>query len=82
VQQVEREVAEFLAEHLLPQLEEDLYRSGDSHDAGFARALAERDWIEPGWDPDGASADLDLLASYVLEDRLTKADGAGRGCGC
>ena len=49
-QDVEREVAEFLAANLPPELDDRLYRDGESHDPGFARALAERDWIAPGHD--------------------------------
>jgi alkylation response protein AidB-like acyl-CoA dehydrogenase len=69
-----QEVAAFLAEHLPPELEEQVYASGVMHDDGFVRALAERDWIVPGRDPDGAAADLDADSIHVLGDAITKAD--------
>ena len=42
VEALRAEVRDFLAEHLTPELEERLYRSGVSHDDDFARALGER----------------------------------------
>jgi alkylation response protein AidB-like acyl-CoA dehydrogenase len=72
--QLQREVRAFLEAHLPPELDEHVYRSGVSHDDGFARALAERDWITPGWDPAGRSADFDRFDVHVLEDELTKAE--------
>ena len=44
------------------------------HDDAFVRALAERDWIVPGRDPDGPGAELDADAIHVLGDALTRAD--------
>lgn len=73
-EQLRQEVAEFLAQHLPPELEDRMYESGVMHDDGFVRALAERDWIVPGRDPDGAAADLDADAIHVLTDALTRAD--------
>jgi alkylation response protein AidB-like acyl-CoA dehydrogenase len=68
------EMAEFLAAHLPPELEEQMYATGVMHDDAFVRALAERDWIVPGRDPDGPGAELDADAIHVLTDALTKAD--------
>jgi alkylation response protein AidB-like acyl-CoA dehydrogenase len=71
---VEREVAEFLDANLPPELDAELYRSGESHHAGFARALAERDWVAPGWDAAGPAADFDPFDLHVLDYELTKAE--------
>jgi alkylation response protein AidB-like acyl-CoA dehydrogenase len=72
--QLEGEIATFLDEHFPPELAEQVYRSGVSHDAGFAAAMAERDWIEPGWDPEGAAHDYGPFEAHMLEDRLSKAE--------
>jgi alkylation response protein AidB-like acyl-CoA dehydrogenase len=71
---LEDEVTEFLDEHLPPALAEEVYRSGVSHDDGFAAALAEKDWIFPGWDPQGRAADIGRFGVHVLDDRLTKVE--------
>ncbi len=39
VEALRAQVREFLADHLTPELEERLYRSGVSHDDEFVRAL-------------------------------------------
>ena len=67
------EVREFLAEHLTPELEERLYRSGVSHDDDFARALGARNWIAPEWSRGGYEA-LDVPSAHAVLDELTKAD--------
>ena len=40
-------------EHLTPELEDELYEPGVTHDDGFARALGERHWIAADWDREG-----------------------------
>jgi alkylation response protein AidB-like acyl-CoA dehydrogenase len=68
-----QEVRDFLAGHLGPELEEEIYTSGVSHDDGFARALGERNWISPDWPREG----FDVLGAeelHVLEQELTWAD--------
>jgi alkylation response protein AidB-like acyl-CoA dehydrogenase len=72
--ELEQEVERFIEANLPPELDDELYRSGVSHDDGFARALAERDWIYSGWDPDGPAADLDPFETHLLEDALEKAE--------
>jgi 3-oxocholest-4-en-26-oyl-CoA dehydrogenase alpha subunit len=72
--ELRRELDDFLAVHLPPELDDQIYASGESHDAGFVAALGQRDWIAPGWDPDGAAADLDPDSLHVLGDALTKVD--------
>jgi 3-oxocholest-4-en-26-oyl-CoA dehydrogenase alpha subunit len=71
---VAREVAEFLAANLPPELDDEIYRNGESHHVGFARAMAERDWVAPGWDGDGPAADLDPFDLHVLDYELTRAE--------
>ena len=67
------EIRAFLAEHLPPALEDELYTSGVAHDDEFARALGERNWIAPEWPRDDFEA-LDPLGVHVLLEELTKAD--------
>ncbi len=71
---VEQEVVEFLDANLPPELDDDIYRSGESHHAGFARALADRDWVAPGWDAAGPAADLGPFDLHLLDYELTKAE--------
>jgi 3-oxocholest-4-en-26-oyl-CoA dehydrogenase alpha subunit len=73
VEAFRKQIAAFLAEHLPPALEKELYISGVSHDADFARALGERNWIAPEWPREGFEA-LDPLNVHVLRDELTKAE--------
>jgi alkylation response protein AidB-like acyl-CoA dehydrogenase len=73
-EELQAEVARFVQANLPAELDDEIYRSGVSHDDGFARALAERDWIYSGWDPDGAAADLDPYEIHLLEDALEKAE--------
>ena len=66
-------VSAFLTRHLPAELEDRLYVSGVLHDAAFARALGERNWIMP----DRAAADVEPLSSeqiHVLTEELTRAD--------
>jgi alkylation response protein AidB-like acyl-CoA dehydrogenase len=65
------EITDFLAQHLPPELEEQVYRTGVSHDDGFVAALSERGWVKPGHDPDGRGADLGPYEDHRLESRLT-----------
>jgi alkylation response protein AidB-like acyl-CoA dehydrogenase len=74
VRQIRDEVLAFLGEHLTAADAERIYTSGVSHDDDFARALAARDWISPGLDPDGSGAHLDAFAVQAIEDELTKAE--------
>ena len=73
VEALRTEIRAFLAEHLPPALEDELYTSGVAHDDDFARALGERNWIAPEWPRDGFEA-MDPLGVHVLLEELTKAD--------
>jgi alkylation response protein AidB-like acyl-CoA dehydrogenase len=73
VEALRAEVRRFLAEHLTPELEERLYRSGVSHDDEVARALGARNWIAPEWSRPGFEA-LDVPSVHAVLDELTKAD--------
>ncbi len=44
-----REVREFMAVHLTPEVRWRTYRSGTIHDWHFHRALADRGWIALSW---------------------------------
>jgi alkylation response protein AidB-like acyl-CoA dehydrogenase len=73
VEAVRAQVRDFLAEHLTPELEERVYRSGVSHDDDFVRAVGERNWIAPEWSREGFDA-LDAFSAHAVLDELTKAD--------
>ncbi len=73
VEALRAQVREFLADHLTPELEERLYRSGVSHDDEFVRALGARNWIAPEWSREGFEA-LDVPSVHAVLDELTKAD--------
>ena len=73
IEALRTDVRSFLAEHLPPALEEQLYTSGVAHHDDFARALGQRNWIAPEWPREGFEA-LDLLGVHVLLEELTKAD--------
>ncbi|MCK9900227.1 acyl-CoA dehydrogenase [Parafrankia colletiae] len=68
------EVREFLAQELTPELDDRAYRSGVSHDAAFARRLAERGWVGPGWERDDGHRRLNPYEVHVLEEELTRAE--------
>jgi alkylation response protein AidB-like acyl-CoA dehydrogenase len=67
------EVREFLHAHLTPDLEEELYESGVSHDDVFARAMGAKNWIGADWARDGFEP-LDAFGVHILTHELTKAD--------
>jgi alkylation response protein AidB-like acyl-CoA dehydrogenase len=67
------DVRQFLAQHLPPELEAELYRSGLSHHDGFARALGERNWIAPEWEREGFER-LSDAAAAALEEELCRAE--------
>jgi alkylation response protein AidB-like acyl-CoA dehydrogenase len=67
------EVQTFLAAHLPPALQDQIYDTGVSHDDEFALALGAQNWITPEWPREG----FDLLYAdrvHVLTDELTRAD--------
>ncbi|MEX5712025.1 acyl-CoA dehydrogenase family protein [Parafrankia sp. FMc6] len=68
------EVRAFLAQELSPELDEQVYRSGVSHDAAFVRRLAERGWVGPGWERGDDHHKLDPYEVHVLVEELTKAE--------
>ena len=67
------DVRAFLAEHLTPELEERVHRTGVSHDPEFARQLAVRGWIAPGWPTDDGEA-LDVESVDMLASELARAE--------
>jgi alkylation response protein AidB-like acyl-CoA dehydrogenase len=73
IEALRSDVRRFLAEHLTPELEDRVQRTGVSHDDEFARRLGERGWIAPDWPQDGRPP-LGPFAVHALTDELTKAD--------
>ena len=72
-ERIRGEVRAFLAEHLTPEVEETMYRSGVAHDDAFARALGERHWISPVTPREGFEP-LGVAEIHVLTEELTRAD--------
>jgi len=72
-EQLRSEVRAFLDEHLTPELEERMYRSGVAHDDDFARALGARHWIAPEV-PRAGFTPLDAEEVHVVTAELTRAD--------
>jgi alkylation response protein AidB-like acyl-CoA dehydrogenase len=68
------EVRAFLEEHVTPELDDRVYRTGVSHDDAFVRELAERGWVAAGWERDDGRPTLDALHAHVLEEELTRAE--------
>jgi 3-oxocholest-4-en-26-oyl-CoA dehydrogenase alpha subunit len=46
---VRDEARAFLEEFFTPEVEEEMHRTGISHNWDFHRALVERGWLAPGW---------------------------------
>ena len=67
------EVRSFLAEHLTPELEDQLYETGVSHDDAFALALGARNWITPEWPREGFEP-LGPGEAHILTEELTRAE--------
>ena len=65
----------FLDEHLTPEILERCYVTGTSHDAGFAKALAEAGLLGLDWAPElgGAGHDSRDLIGYREEMQARNA---------
>jgi len=68
------EIRSFLDEHMTPEVEERVYRTGVSHDAAFSRALAAKRWIAPGWPVELGGGGLDPIEQLTLQEELRSAD--------
>ncbi|HYA67887.1 MAG TPA: acyl-CoA dehydrogenase family protein [Acidimicrobiales bacterium] len=66
------EVRAFIHQEMTPELEEQIHRTGVSHDDRFVRQLAERGWVGGGWDRGDGTRPLNALELHVLEDELTR----------
>ncbi len=71
--EIRRQARRFLETHLPDEMADAVYRSGVFHDAGFARALAQRGWLPRG-SGDRQGDALDLETAFALEDELSKAE--------
>jgi alkylation response protein AidB-like acyl-CoA dehydrogenase len=67
-------VRAFVAEHVTAELLERVYATGTWHDAEFARALAERGWIAPGWSEAEGGAGRSWLEQIVIREELDRVD--------
>ena len=75
------EVREFLDEHMTPELEERMYRTGVSNDEGFTRALAEQGWLAPGWPVELGGQGRDPVEMLTLHEELRVRDAPTYGIG-
>ena len=75
------EVREFLDEHMTPELEERMYRTGVSNDEGFTRALADQGWLAPGWPVELGGQGRDPVEMLTLHEELRVRDAPTYGIG-
>ena len=75
------EVREFLDEHMTRDLEEQVYRTGVSHDEEFTRALVERGWMAPGWPVEFGGQGFDPIEMVAIGEELRLADAPTYGIG-
>lgn len=71
----------FLEQHMTRELEEQVYRTGVSHDEEFCRALAEGGWIAPGWPVEFGGQGLDPVEMLTVAEELREADAPTYGIG-
>jgi alkylation response protein AidB-like acyl-CoA dehydrogenase len=67
----EAEVRAFFQAVLTPEVQEEIYRSGVSHDAEVGRQLGERGWVVPDWDGPGS---IDPYAVHLLVDETARTE--------
>ena len=79
--ELREEVREFLDEHMSRELEEQVYRTGVSHDDAFTAALAERGWIAPSWPVELGGQGCDPLDMVALSYEIRVADAPTYGIG-
>jgi len=75
------EMRTFLEEHMDRRLEEQVYRTGVSHDAEFTRALVEGGWMAPGWPVELGGQGLDPIEMLTVSEELGLADAPTYGIG-
>jgi alkylation response protein AidB-like acyl-CoA dehydrogenase len=75
------EVQEFLAEHMSEALEEQVYRTGVSHDDAFTQALVDKGWYAPGWPVEFGGQGRDPIEMIALAEELRLADAPTYGIG-
>jgi alkylation response protein AidB-like acyl-CoA dehydrogenase len=75
------EVQAFLDEHAGEDVQERVYRSGVSHDAGYATALHEQGWLAPGWPSELGGGGLDAWERLILHEETHKRETPGYGIG-
>lgn len=79
--QLDSETAEFSAEvqaHLqdvlTPEFEEQLYRSGVSHDESFAKGLVDKGYFAPAWPVELGGQNRGLWAEQVVKEQMMRFD--------
>ena len=75
------EVREFLDAHMSLALEEQVYRTGVSHDGDFTRALVEQGWMAPSWPVEFGGQGLDPEEMVAVGEELRLADAPMYGIG-
>ncbi|HEY4928227.1 MAG TPA: acyl-CoA dehydrogenase family protein [Acidimicrobiales bacterium] len=71
----------FLDVHVTRALEEQVYRTGVSHDAEFTRALVDGGWMAPGWPVELGGQGLDPIEMLTVGEELGRADAPTYGIG-
>jgi alkylation response protein AidB-like acyl-CoA dehydrogenase len=75
------EVRAFLEDHITPELEEELYRSGVSNDEGFTKALAENHWLALTWPTELGGQGRPPIQQLVYQEEMQRADAPNYGIG-
>jgi alkylation response protein AidB-like acyl-CoA dehydrogenase len=68
------EVRSFIVEHMSEELEERMYRTGDSHDDAFTAGVSERGWFYAGWPEEWGGSGQDPLEYLAMREELQRLD--------
>jgi len=67
------EVREFVAQHLTPEMRQQMLDTGSLHDWDFYRALSQQGWIGAAWPPEEGGRALDPANIEILYQELAAA---------
>jgi 3-oxocholest-4-en-26-oyl-CoA dehydrogenase alpha subunit len=69
-----RELRRFLDEQMNAELEENLYRTGNSYDEGFTAAMRERGLLAAGWPEEWGGRGNDPFEQGMMRDEMQRVD--------
>jgi alkylation response protein AidB-like acyl-CoA dehydrogenase len=69
-----KEVRDFIAQHVTPELLERVHRTGTWHDKEFALALGRRGWVAPGWSVEEGGEGRSWLEQLVIREEFDRVD--------